>query len=108
MVSRQAILTSHALRSRPLSSQALPHSHNSVHSLSPLSVCEISSKLCSLPSSFLNLTCYPRSPFIGPLADGYVLLNNLPHNSIKLLPSIIHFHTPYCAFQILCLQPISH
>src|SRR6218665_2910131 len=35
-----------------LSSQALPQSHHSVHLLSPLSVCEISSKLCSLPFSF--------------------------------------------------------
>src|SRR6218665_3897085 len=65
-------------------SVALPHSHNSVHPLSPLSVCEIS------------------------FVIGYVLLNNLSHNSIKLLPSIIHFQTPYCTFQIFFLQPISH
>src|SRR6218665_208065 len=90
-----------------LSSQALPHSHNSVHPLSLLSVCEISSKLCSLPFSFLNLMCYPRSPLIGPFVVGYVLLNNLSHNSIKLLPRI-HFHTHSCTFQILFLQPSSH
>src|SRR6218665_1292719 len=91
-----------------LSSQALPHSHNSVHLLSPLSVCEISSKLCSLPFSFLYLTCYSRSPLSCPFVIGYVLLNNLSHNSIKLFPSIIYFQTPYCTFQILFLQPISH
>src|SRR6218665_781658 len=62
-----------------LSSQVLPHSHNSVHSLSPLSICEISSKLCFLPSFFSNLMCYPRSPLIGPVVVGCVLLNNLPH-----------------------------
>src|SRR6218665_3890311 len=87
---------------------SMPHSHNSVHPLSHLSVCEISSKLCSLTFYFLNLTCYPRSPVIGPFVVGYVLLNNLSHNSNKPLPSIIHFRTPYCTFQILFLQPISH
>src|SRR6218665_1126254 len=88
-----------------LSSQALPHSHNSVHPLSPLSACEISSKLCSLLFSFLNLTCYPRSALICPFL--IVLLNDLSHNSIKLLPNIIYFQTPSHSFQILFLQPIS-
>src|SRR6218665_1908702 len=60
------------------------------------------------PSLFLYLRCYPRSSLICPFVIGYVLLNNLSHNSIKLLPSIIYFQTPYCTFQILFLQPISH
>src|SRR6218665_3612566 len=60
------------------------------------------------PCVFLYLTCYPRSPLICPFVTGYVLLNNLSHNSIKLLRSIIYFQTPYCTFQILFFQPISH
>src|SRR6218665_1083218 len=43
-----------------LSSQVLPHSHNSVHSLSPLSVCKISSKLCALPFSFFEPDVLPK------------------------------------------------
>src|SRR6218665_1919559 len=43
-----------------LSSQALPHSHNSVPPLSPLSVCEMSSKLCSLPFSFFVPHVLPK------------------------------------------------
>src|SRR6218665_280239 len=43
-----------------LSSQVLPHSHNSVHYLSPLSVCKMSSKCCSLPFSFFELHVLPK------------------------------------------------
>src|SRR6218665_3577311 len=43
-----------------LISQALPHSHNSVHLLSPLSVSEISSKLCSLSFSFFLPRVLPK------------------------------------------------
>src|SRR6218665_1059073 len=43
-----------------LSSPVLPHSYNSVHSLSPLSVCKISSKLCALPSSFFEPHVLPK------------------------------------------------
>src|SRR6218665_1762238 len=43
-----------------LSFQILPHSHNSVHCLSPLSVCKISSKLCALSSSFFEPHVLPK------------------------------------------------
>src|SRR6218665_1397535 len=88
------------------SSQALPHSHNSVHPLSPLSVCEISSKLCSLPISFLTSHVTQGLLLLVLLLLG-MLFSIISHNSIKLLPSI-RFHTPSCTFQILFLQPSSH
>src|SRR6218665_1138825 len=43
-----------------LSSQALPHSHNSARPLSHLSICEISSKLCSLPFSSFEPHVLPK------------------------------------------------